>query len=312
MDSELIVVVTALLSSTLRLATPIAFAALGGLISERAGIVNIGLEGTLLGGAFFAVLGSYLTGSAWVGLLLAVVGGSLIGLLHAFVCIGLGANQIIAGTAINLLAAGGTSYLLLQIFGSPGSSPQVAGFPDSPIPLLSAIPVIGPALFGQSWFVWFAPLCAVVIALVLTRTRLGLRVRAAGEDPKSLEVAGVGVLPLRYGAVVVSGALCGVGGAFLSLSLLNSFLENMTAGRGFIALAAVIFGAWRPLRVMGAAILFGFFAALVIRLPQQVIDPQFLQSLPYVATIVAMVIFGRNSVAPKAAGVDYRPRSGAR
>lgn len=311
MDDATLVAVTALLASTLRLATPIAFAALGGLISERAGIVNIGLEGMMLTGAFFGVLGSYLTGSAWAGLLTAIVSGGLVAALHAFVCIRLGANQIIAGTAINLLAAGGTSYLLLQLFGTPGSTPQVAGFGDAPIPLLSDIPILGEALFGQSWMVWAAPLSAVALWWALARTTLGLRLRASGEDPTALEAAGVSVLPLRYGAVIVSGVFCGVGGAFLSLSLLTSFLEGMTAGRGYIALAAVIFGAWRPLRAYGAAVLFGFFNALVIRLPQDIIDPQLLQTVPYVATILAMIVVARNAVAPKSSGLPYRPRSGS-
>jgi ABC-type uncharacterized transport system permease subunit len=298
---------TELLASTLRFATPLMFAALGGLLCERAGVVNIGLEGLMLTGAFFGVLGSYETGSPWAGLGLAVLAGVLLASVHAVMTIRFGADQIVSGIAINLLALGGTSYLLVEIFGNPGSSPQVAGFGDGGVPLVRDIPVLGPSLFGQSWFIWAAPLCVVAVWWWLSRTRWGLRLRASGEDPKVLEVAGVSVLPLRYGAVAASGVLCGAAGAYLSLSLLTSFSDNMTAGRGFIALAAVIFGGWRPLRTAAAAVFFGFASALVIRLPQGFADPQLLFTIPYVATILALVLFARGSRAPAAVGRQYRP-----
>lgn len=303
--------VTALVASTFRFSAPLTFAGLGGLLCERAGIVNIGLEGLMLTGAFAGVLGSYLTGSAWVGLLFAALAGMLLAGLHAVMTIRFGANQIISGTAINLLAAGGTSYLLAQIYGQPGSSPQVQGFSDTPIPGLRSIPLLGPALFGQSWFLWVAPLCVTAVWWILARTTAGLRLRASGEDPEALEAAGVSVLPLRYIAVVCSGLLCGVGGAYLSLSLLNEFTENMTAGRGFIALAAVIFGGWRPARLYLASLFFGLANALVIRLPQHVVAPQFLDMLPYVATILALIVFARGSLAPAGVGRPYRPRGKA-
>lgn len=303
---------TELLASTLRFGTPLIFAAMGGVLCERAGIVNIGLEGMMLIGAFFGVLGSYLTGSAWIGLALATVAGILVASLHAISTIRFGADQIISGIAINLIALGSTGYLLVQIYGTPGHTPQVHGFPATPIPLLQDIPIIGPALFGQSWFVWLAPLCAVAIWFFLSRTRAGLRVRASGEDPHVLEASGVSVLPLRYVAVAASGVLCGLGGAYLSLSTLSSFSENMTAGRGFIALAAVIFGGWRPLRVLGAATFFGFASALIIRVPQDIMAPQLLYSVPYALTILALVIFGRGSTSPASDGLPYRPGAGGR
>lgn len=301
-----------LLASTLRFATPLIFAAMGGLLCERAGIVNIGLEGMLLAGAFFGVLGSYLTGSPWLGLLLAMVGTVLMAMMHAVATIRFGADQIISGTAVNLLALGGTGYLLVQVYGTAGRSPQVAGFSATPVPGLESIPVLGPALFGQSWFVWAAPMVAVATWWFLARTTGGLRLRASGEAPAALEAAGVSVLPLRYAAVAMSGLLCGVGGAYLSLSLLTSFSDNMTAGRGFIALAAVIFGGWRPLRCLGAALFFGFASAMVIRVPQDVLDPQLLYVIPYVLTIVALIAFGRGARGPAAAGLPYRPGSGGR
>ncbi len=302
--------VTDLLGSTLRFAAPLIFAALGGILCERAGVVNIALEGLLLVGAFAGVYGAFVTGSPWLGLGLALLASTLLALVHAVMTIRFGADQIISGTAINLLALGGTSYLLVQVYGRPGSSPQVAGFAPAQVPLLDRIPVVGPAVFGQSWFIWAAPLCAVAVWWLLTRTPLGLRIRASGEAPQVLEAAGVSVLPLRYLAVAASGLLCGVGGAFLSLSLLSSFSENMTAGRGFIALAAVIFGGWKPLRALAAALFFGFANALVIRLPQDVVAPQFLHMIPYVATILALIVFARGTAAPAAVGRHYRPGAG--
>lgn len=299
--------VTELFSSTLRFGAPIIFAAMAGLLCERVGIVNIGLEGIMLISAFFGVLGSHISGSAWVGLGMAIVAGVIVSLLHAASTIRFGANQIISGIAINLLALGVTGYLLVQIYGTSGGTPQVQGFSATPIPLLREIPFIGPALFGQSWFVWLAPLVAVAIWWFLSRTTLGLRLRASGEQPQVLEASGISVLPVRYITVAASGILCGLGGAYLSLSMLNSFSENMTAGRGFIALAAVIFGGWKALRVLGAAVFFGFASAMIIRVPQNVLDPQLLFIVPYAVTIIALVIFGRGSTAPASVGQLYRP-----
>lgn len=297
---------TDVLSSTLRFGTPILFAAMAGLLCERVGIVNIGLEGMMLISAFFGVLGSYLTGSAWAGLALAIISGILVAVLHAVSTIRFGANQIISGIAINMLALGVTGYLLVQIYGTPGGTPQVQGFSATPIPVLRDIPFIGPALFGQSWFVWLAPLLAVAIWWFLSRTTVGLRIRASGEQPQVLEASGVSVLPVRYITVAVSGILCGLGGAYLSLSMLNSFSENMTAGRGFIALAAVIFGGWKAPRVLAAALFFGFASAMIIRVPQDLLDPQLLYTVPHAVTIIALVIFGRGSTAPASVGQPYR------
>jgi ABC-type uncharacterized transport system permease subunit len=304
--------ITELLASTLRFATPLILAALGGLLCERAGIVNIALEGMMLAGAFFGVVGSHATGSPWIGLVCAMGAGLVLACAHAVLTIRFGADQIISGIAINLVALGGTSYLLQEVFGHPGSSPQVAGFGDGGVPLLRDIPVLGGALFGQTWLVWVAPLLAVAVWWFLARARWGLRLRASGESPRALEVAGVSVLPVRYAAVAASGLLCGAAGAYLSLSLLTSFSENMTAGRGYIALAAVIFGGWRPLRSTAAAVFFGFASALVIRLPQGAVDPQLLFTIPYVATIVALVAFARGMRAPAAVGRPYRPGGGTR
>lgn len=297
----------ALLASTVRFSVPLTFAALGGIISERSGIVNIGLEGMMLTGAFCGVLGSYLTGNPLIGLAFAIGTAGLLGLIHALMTIHFEADQIISGTAINLIALGGTSYLLNQIYGHPGSSPQVQGFNDVNVWLLHSIPVIGPILFSQSFFIWAALLATAAVWWLLWHTALGLRLRASGEAPTALESAGVNVIAIRYAAVTASGALCGVAGAYLSLSLLNAFSENMTAGRGFIALAAVIFSGWRPGRALLATLFFGFTDALVIRFPQDAVSPEFLYMIPYVATILALVIFGGRAIGPASVGRPYRP-----
>lgn len=299
--------IVALLASTVRFSVPLTFAALGGIISERSGIVNIGLEGMMLTGAFFGVLGSYLTGNPLIGLAFAIGTAAMLGLVHGIMTIHFEADQIISGTAINLIALGGTSYLLNQIYGHPGSSPQVQGFNDVNVWLLHSIPVIGPILFSQSVFIWAALLATAAVWWFLWHTALGLRLRASGEAPTALESAGVNVLAIRYAAVSASGALCGVAGAYLSLSLLSAFSENMTAGRGFIALAAVIFSGWRPGRALLATLFFGFTDALVIRFPQDAVSPEFLYMIPYVATILALVIFGGRAIGPASVGRPYRP-----
>lgn len=307
----MLIEITLLIAASLRLATPLIFAAMGGVLNERAGIVNIGLEGMMLIGAFFGVLGSHLTGSAWIGLAFAVIAGTLVALLFAVSVIRYGADQIIAGIAINLIAVGGTGYLLVEIYGTSGYSPEVNNFSNEAIPVLQSIPLIGPGLFGQSWFVWLAILSAILIWVFLSFTSLGLRLRASGEDPRVLEASGVAVLPIRYFAVAASGMFCGLGGAYLSLSALSSFSENMTSGRGFIALAAMIFGGWRPLRVLGTACFFGFASALLIRVPQNVLDPEWLFTTPYVITLVVLVVFRNSSKSPASVGLPYRPGAGS-
>lgn len=296
----------ALLASTMRLSTPLILAALGGLFSERSGVINIGLEGLMLASAFAGMLGSYLTGSAWIGLLAAVTCGMVLAAVHAVMTVRFEADQIISGLAINLIALGGTAYLLNVIFGTGGASPKVTGFNNLDLPLLGDIPILGPALFQQSGFVLFSLIAAALIWIVLYRTPFGLRLRAAGEGPRALDTSGVNVQRMRMLGVTLSGLLCGIGGAFLSLSLLGGFTENMTAGRGFIALAALIFGRWTPFGALGAAILFGFGTALTFRIPQTVVDTEFLFMIPYVITLVGLAGFGGRAVAPAAIGEPYR------
>ena len=296
---------TALLASTMRNATPLAFAALGGLFSERSGVINIGLEGMMLLSAFFGVVGAHFSGSMWVGLLAALVAGLVFGLVHAVACITFEADQIISGTAINLLALGGTGYLMVEVFGSGGTSPRINGFSSIAIPGLADLPVIG-ALFNQPILVYLLYLLVPVAAYVVYRTSFGLRLRAVGEVPEAVDTAGVSVVGLRYTGVALSGMLAGLGGAVLSLSILSAFTEGMTNGRGFIALAALIFGRWDPLGAFGAALIFGLAQAVIFRGYEFPVPAEFVQMFPYVVVIVALVAFGGRARPPAAAGQPYR------
>ena len=295
-----------LLASTIRNATPLIFAALGGMFSERGGVVNIGLEGLMLIAAFAGVVGAHLSGNAWIGLGSALAAGLLFALIHALMCITFEADQIISGTAINLLALGGTGFLMVEIFGGGGTSPRVEGFKEIPIPLLSDIPVIGPALFGQSLLVYLMYLLIPITYFVVFRTPFGLRLRATGEVPEAVETAGVSVWRMRYYGVALSGLLAALGGAYLSMGILSAFTENMTGGRGFIALAALIFGRWNPIGAAAAALLFGFGLAVTFQVPQEAIPIEFIQMVPYILTIVALAGFGGRAIAPAAIGKPYR------
>ncbi len=296
-----------ILASTVRNATPLVFAAMGGMFSERSGVVNIALEGLMLISAFAGVAGAFLSGSAWVGLGFAVAAGLLFALIHALMCVTFEADQIISGTAINLLALGGTGFLMVEVFGQGGTSPRVEQFGAVGIPLLSDIPIIGQAFFDQSILVYLMYLLIPVTFFVVFRTPFGLRLRATGEVPEAVDTAGVSVYRMRYYGVALSGMLAALGGAYLSMGLLSAFTENMTGGRGFIALAALIFGRWNPIGAAGAALLFGFAQAITFRAGgQEIIPIEFLQMLPYILTIVVLAGFGGRAIAPAAIGKPYR------
>lgn len=303
---DLFAALVPVLASTIRNATPLVFAALGGLFSERSGVVNIALEGLMLISAFFGVVGAYITGSAWAGLGFALAAGLLFALVHAVMCITLEADQIISGTAINLLALGGTGFLMVEIFGSGGTTPRVAGFKAEAVPVLSNVPIIGPVLFDQSVLVYLMYILVPVAYWVVFRTPFGLRLRATGEVPEAVDTAGVSVTRMRYYGVAISGVLAALGGVYLSMALLSAFTEGMTNGRGFIALAALIFGRWNPVGAALAALLFGFAQAVTFRVTQEVIPVEFLQMFPYILTIVVLAGFGGRAVAPAAIGRPYR------
>jgi simple sugar transport system permease protein len=283
-----------LIFSTIRLATPLLLAALGGLFSERAGIINIALEGLMLSGAFTAAAVTYYTGSPWVGLLAGVGAGMLVAAIHAVACIRFKADQVVSGTAINILMLGLPAFIGGALFASTGSTPTV--------PKEQLIPWT-PIVLG---FLVFVPL----VWYVLYRTPFGLRLRAVGENPEAADAAGISVKRIRYTAVLLSGALAGIGGAYLSIGQSSLFTRNMTSGRGFIALAALIFGKWRPIQTMLACLLFGFTEALAIQLQGvkisgEEIPNQFIQMVPYLLTIIVLAGFIGQSRAPRALGIPY-------
>lgn len=282
-----------LLAQTLRMSTPIALAAIGGAISERSGVINLGLEGIMLMGAFFGVWGSYVTGSAWIGVIWAVVAGALTALVLAYWSIRLHSNQIVVGVAVNLFAIGFTTSMMQILWGSKARSPSVNNFSVWEIPYLSDLPIIGPILGRQTPFVYIMLVLLFATWLVLFRTPFGLRVRAAGEHPLSVATAGVKVQRLRYVCVLFSGAMAGLGGAYLSLGQLSLFGRGMSAGRGFIAIAAYVFGHWNPIGAFGASLVFGFFEAIQMVLQGKGIPNQFIEMIPYIATILALAGVGR-------------------
>jgi simple sugar transport system permease protein len=299
----------ALIGSTLVWATPLAYAAVGGMTSERSGVVNIGLEGMMLAGAFFACLGADKFGSWEMGILTAAVAGAGFALVHAFFAIHLRADQIVGGTAINFLALGVTGYFFIQVYGDSGTPGNLPRIPD--VHLARWLGLSEKGFFGQSigdlnLMIWLSFLLLIVAWLVLFRTPIGLRLRAVGEHPRAADTVGISVYATRYAAVIVSGILAALGGAYLSIGFVGSFNEGMTNGRGFIALAAVIFGNWRPFGAYAAAVLFGASTALSFRLAVYSDSAAvLLQALPYVLTLIAVAgVIGR-SIPPASVGRPY-------
>jgi ABC-type uncharacterized transport system permease subunit len=302
------VVWSALIAAMLVNATPLTYAAIGGLFSERSGVVNIGLEGMMLTGAFFGIWGSDVTGSWVLGLLIAIAFGGLVALVYAFFAIHLRTDQIIGGTAINFLALGITGYLFVDIYGTLGT-PALRGSQQIPDITISQSSSFFAQAFGQlNLMIWLSFAILALTYVVVFRTPLGLRIRSVGEHPRAADAVGISVYKTRYAAVVLSGMLSAMGGAYLSIGFVHSFNENMTEGRGFIALAALIFGRWRPVGAFGAALLFGFSSALAQRLgtiPNWSSYAVLFQALPYVLTLVAVAgVIGR-SLAPAAVGRPY-------
>jgi general nucleoside transport system permease protein len=296
-----------LLAATLRFATPLVFAAIGGIFNERAGVINIGLEGMMLAGAFFGIWAAAWSGSWAVGILMAMVFGGVLATIHAYFSIHLRADQIVVGTAINFLALGITGYLFRYIYGTQGTPSDVVRIPDVVLPrFIRDIPYFGD-VFGQlNLMIWLMFALLVISWVVLFKTPLGLRLRSVGEHPKAADTVGINVYAIRYAAVIVSGMLAGLGGAYISFGFGGAFNENMSDGRGFIALAAVIFGKWNPFGAFGACLLFGFASAISIPLQREAdISANLLSTLPYVLTLVALVgVIGR-SVGPAAVGRPY-------
>jgi simple sugar transport system permease protein len=306
-ELDKVVVWSALTASMLANATPLVFAALGGIAAERSGVVNIGLEGMMLSGAFFGILGADVTGSWELGLAIAALSGILLGLLHAFFAVQLRANQIVAGVGINFLALGLTGYLFVDIYGSNGTPTDISTIPNVSLPFLSEGSFLAVAFGDLNLMVWIGLALVVVFHLLLFKTRIGLRARAVSEHPAAAESAGISVFGIRYLAVTLSGVMAAIGGAALSMGLVDSFNQNMTAGRGFIALAAMIFGGWRPFGALGASLLFGMASALALRLPSDSSSATVLfHALPYILTLVAVAgVIGRVTP-PAAVGEPYK------
>lgn len=309
------------LDSAIRLSIPLLFAALAGLWSERAGVVDIGLEGKMLAAAFASATIAFMTGSAWAGLGAGILASLLLALLHGFAAITWRGNQIVSGVALNMLAAGLTVVLGNAWFGQGGRTPPLEGgarFAELGLPfaeILRAVPVLGPfyeeVVSGHSAPAYLAIFATLATAIVLKRTRFGLRLRAVGENPAAVDTAGISVTRLRYGAVAICGVLCGLGGTYLAVSQSAGFLPHMTAGKGFIALAAVIFANWRPWRVLGACLLFGLLDAIAIRLQGTalpgigLLPVQAIQALPYLMTVILLAGFIGKATPPRASGLPY-------
>jgi simple sugar transport system permease protein len=298
------------LAATLRLATPIALAALGGVITERSGVTNIALEGCMLVGAFFGIVAADKSGSLAVALAVALLAGMALAALHALASVTFRADQIVSGMALNIMASGLTSYLNYELYGTTGTPADLPGIPPLTLPVVSGLPFIGDVIGRQNSVVWVMFVLVILLQLFLFRTVPGLRLRAVGEHPRAAETVGVDVRRTRYWAVLASGALAAVGGAYLSMGVSGSFTDNMTNGRGFIGLAAMIFGRWTPVGALVAALIFGYGDALSVSLQGASLGDlrfpvQLLSTIPYLLTILAVAGFVGRSRAPAADGIPY-------
>jgi ABC-type uncharacterized transport system permease subunit len=303
---EKVFVWSALLAATLRFATPLLFGALGGIMSERSGVINVGLEGMMLMGAFFGIFGADATGSWFLGMLIGLAAGGVLGFVHAVFSIALRADQVVSGVAVNFLAAGITGYVFIAHYGDQGTPGEVPSVPTVTLPVIQDLGFFGEAIGQMSLLTWMALLLVPLMALYLYRTPGGLRLRSVGEKPRAADSVGIAVGRTRYLAVVASGSLAGLGGVYLSVALVHSFNEGMTAGRGFIALAVVIFGGWRPYGALAGACLFGFSSAVAQRLPafSESLAVLF-QALPYVLVLIVVAGLIGRSRPPAAIGVPY-------
>lgn len=318
---EYFTILSLLVDSTLRISTPLIFAALAGLFAERSGVVDIGLEGKLLGAAFAAAAVAAVTGSAFFGLIAGILCSISLSLIHGFACVTHKGDQVVSGMAINIFVAGIGPTLALAWFKLGGQTPHLSGnarftaihFPGEKI--LSDVPYLGliysEILSGHNIFVYLAFIIVPIVSWVVYKTRFGLRLRAVGENPEAIDTAGISVEWMRYKALIITGILCGFGGAYISIAQNAGFLRNMSAGQGFLALAALIFGKWKPGLTLFACLLFGFTDALQARLQGVdipgigIIPVQFIQALPYILTVVLLAGFIGKAVAPKASGIPY-------
>lgn len=295
--------------AAVRIASPLIFATMGELICERAGVLNLGIEGIMTVGAFAGWFAVYAGGGLWFGVAAAALAGAMFGLLHGFLTVPLGLSQHVTGIGITLLATSMTYFTYRLLLPEVTSPPKIEPFEPFAVPGLSEIPIIGPALFNQTPLTYLAFITVALVAWILYRTPVGLAVRAAGESPSAVEAQGISVTAIRMGAVAAGSALMAIGGAFLTMSAFNSFFFEMINGRGWICIALVVFGSWRPGKALIGAILFAAFDAYQIRLQQVtggIVPYQVFLMLPYVLSILALIVVARRATYPKALMIPYQ------
>jgi simple sugar transport system permease protein len=299
--------ITNFLASDITMAAPLLICGLGALFGEKSGVINIGYEGLMITGAFFGVVASWMSGSVLAGTAAAMLAAMILNLVFAFFVIHLHANQVVTGLAINILAMGITTTLNRSIFGASAMVPTIDVFDRLPVPLLSRLPVLGNTVFNQFAVVYAALILVPVSSFVFNRTHIGLKIRSVGEHPRACDTLGINVYMVRYGGQAVAGLMAGLSGAFFSMGQLSFFVEGMVAGRGFMALAAVVFGNFTPAGVLGASLLFGAADALKYRLQTTVtwIPYQAWMILPYLMTLVALAVYRRRSNSPASQGIPY-------
>ncbi|OCC04305.1 sugar ABC transporter permease [Labrys sp. WJW] len=318
---DTVIMLASVAAAAIRISTPYLLCALAGLYSERSGIVDIGLEGKMLAGAFAAAVTAATCGSAWLGLVAAIIVSIGFALLHGIASIRYRGNQIVSGVAINILALGSTAFIGNAWYGEGGRTPSLSGdarFQPIELPgaeAIKGVPVIGQlyadVLSGHSILVYFAFVCVPVTAWVLYKTRFGLRLRAVGENPQAVDTAGISVAWLRYRAVLICGLLTGIAGAYLSTADSAAFVSNMTGGRGYMGLAALIFAKWRPWPALGACLLFGLLDAISIRMGSgfviagMLVPSELISALPFILTVLMLAGFVGAATPPKAAGIPY-------
>ena len=308
MDAFEILFTASMWAAAVRIASPLVFATMGELLCERAGVLNLGIEGIMTAGAFAGWLTVYLGGSLWLGVLVAALTGAAFGLLHAFMVVPLGLSQHVTGIGITLLATSLTYYVYRLVLPEVTSPPKIEPFVPYPIPGLSGIPLIGDALFRQTPLTYLAVMLVALVAWFLYRTPAGLAVRTVGENPAAAEAQGIDVTVTRTAAVAAGSALMGIGGSFLTLSAFNSFYFDMVNGRGWVCIALVVFGSWRPLKSALGALLFAAFDAYQLRLQQLAgafVPYQVFLMLPYVLSILALIVMSRRASYPRALMVPY-------
>lgn len=289
MTSELYGVITSTLSATLRMAVPLGFAAIGGAVSERAGVIALGLEGYMTIGAFFSVLGSFWSGSAAVGLLAGALAAAAFAGIYGFCCIHLKAQQTVSGLGMNIVAPGLVAIMMVMIFGNKGKSAMVANLTPIELPLIGKIPFLGEVLSGHTVLFYLLFAVAAAAWVVMFKTPEGMRLRSVGTDAEVVGALGLSVKAIQYRAVIVSGVLAGIGGAYLSLGQLNFYSSDMVAGRGFIAIAIFVFARWNPMLCVWASLLFGFTESIQMRLQTMGMPSQIIQMLPYACTLLVLL-----------------------